>query len=239
MGKILVIEDEDAIRSNILEMLEDEGMEAVGAANGLLGVLWAQNHVPDLVICDIMMPELDGYGVLTALKSNPTTELVSFIFLTAKAEKSDTRYGMNLGADDYLTKPFTKKELLSAIHTQLKKHAAVTTRVNMERYRVEAIEQRLQELNLVANAEGDVLRDFFEQLTNPVTRCKLAIYMLENDATGDGRRPTLDHRSDLYLDILQTEFTQNPELFQQCIKSPQLLSLSTLKLLRQHGLIPS
>jgi two-component system, sensor histidine kinase and response regulator len=125
MSKILVIEDEFLIRENLLERLGSEGFDTVGAENGLDGVKLALADRPDLIICDVMMPELDGYGVLRTLRQNPNTAAIPFIFLTAKADKAALRQGMELGADDYLTKPFTKTELLGAIATRLEKHAVV------------------------------------------------------------------------------------------------------------------
>lgn len=125
MTKILVIEDEDQVREIILEMLEAEEFNAIGAENGSVGVQLALEQIPDLILCDVMMPELDGYGVITALRQNPATETIPFIFLTAKASKPDIRQGMDLGADDYLTKPFTLNELLAAISTRLEKKKTI------------------------------------------------------------------------------------------------------------------
>ena len=122
MKTILVIEDEQNIRSDILRMLKYEGFEAIGAENGKQGILLAREQLPDLVICDIMMPGLNGYQVLSVIRSNPVTARIPFIFLTAKASKDDMRKGMRLGADDYLAKPFTITELLGAIDARLKRH---------------------------------------------------------------------------------------------------------------------
>ncbi|HEY9782753.1 MAG TPA: response regulator [Leptolyngbyaceae cyanobacterium] len=126
MSKILVIEDELSVRENILARLEAEGFETLNAENGINGVAVALAQTPDLIICDVMMPELDGYGVLTTLRKNPLTSAIPFIFLTAKADKNDIRQGMELGADDYLTKPFTRNELLGAITARLQKQITVT-----------------------------------------------------------------------------------------------------------------
>lgn len=126
MSKILVIEDELSVRENILARLEAEGFDTLNAENGINGVAIALAHTPDLIICDVMMPELDGYGVLTTLRQNPLTSAIPFIFLTAKADKNDFRQGMELGADDYLTKPFTRTELLGAISARLQKQVTVT-----------------------------------------------------------------------------------------------------------------
>lgn len=121
MKKILLIEDNLEVRENTSEILELAGYEVTAAVNGKLGVEAAQRILPDLIICDIMMPELDGYGVLHILNKKPETANIPFIFLTAKTEKADIRKGMNLGADDYLTKPFDDTDLLNAIEARLKK----------------------------------------------------------------------------------------------------------------------
>lgn len=121
MKKILVIEDSDDIRENIVEILDLAGYQTLAAKNGRSGVDLAINHVPDLILCDIMMPEMDGYGVLYLLQKNNITLGIPFIFMTAKAERSDLRKGMEMGADDYLTKPFDDVELFSAIDSRLKK----------------------------------------------------------------------------------------------------------------------
>lgn len=121
MNKILIIEDNDNIRENIVEILELSGYEVFAATNGKDGVEKTLKTMPDLVLCDIMMPELDGYGVLHILHKHPETQAIPVIFLTAKAERIDVRKGMELGVDDYLTKPFDDLELLRAIEARLKK----------------------------------------------------------------------------------------------------------------------
>jgi DNA-binding NarL/FixJ family response regulator len=119
MKKILVIEDEPEMRRNITTILRLEGFAPVAAENGRKGVDAANKEKPDLILCDVMMPELDGYGVIKALHNEPATMNIPFIFLTAKGERTDIRGGMNLGADDYLTKPVDKADLLRAIRTRL------------------------------------------------------------------------------------------------------------------------
>ncbi|MEG4106840.1 response regulator [Microcoleus sp. S13_C5] len=126
MAKILVIEDEEAIRENILELLEAENFEGIGAINGKVGIKLAIETIPDLILCDMMMPEVDGHGVIKALRSEPLTATIPFIFLTAKADKVDVRTGMELGADDYITKPCTPQELLKAIAIRLEKQKTIS-----------------------------------------------------------------------------------------------------------------
>ncbi len=121
MKTILLIEDNKDIRENIAEILELASYRVISAPNGKVGVELAAKEIPDLILCDIMMPELDGYGVLYMLSKKPETSGIPFIFLTAKTEKTDIRKGMSMGADDYLTKPFEEMELLNAIEVRLKK----------------------------------------------------------------------------------------------------------------------
>ena len=121
MTSILVIDDNVAIRENTAEILELAGYKTYKAENGKKGVDIALKENPTIIVCDIMMPELDGYGVLHLLRKNPETRNIPFIFLTAKTERSDFRKGMEMGADDYITKPFDDVELLNAIETRLKK----------------------------------------------------------------------------------------------------------------------
>ena len=123
MKTILVIEDEDRVRDTIKDILELEGFNAIVAADGKSGLQQAQTCKPDLILCDVMMPELDGYGVLTALQQHSKTATIPFIFLTACATRSALRQGMELGADDYLTKPFTPDELRRAIAVRFAKKA--------------------------------------------------------------------------------------------------------------------
>ena len=128
MKKILLIEDETSVRENLLDLLEAEGFETITAANGKVGIDLALSQTPDLILCDLMMPEIDGYGVLQKLRQEVLTATIPFIFLTAKSTRMDFRQGMDLGADDYLTKPFTRAELLGAINSRLNKQ------ITLEKY---------------------------------------------------------------------------------------------------------
>ncbi|MGZ8941045.1 MAG: response regulator transcription factor, partial [Limisphaerales bacterium] len=121
MTKILVIDDEAILREEIVEWLTMEGYTANSAEDGLIGVETAFRQLPDLIVCDITMPHLDGYSVLAELHANPATAAIPFIFVMARVTHEDIRHGMSLGADDYITKPFTRLELLQAIQSRLAK----------------------------------------------------------------------------------------------------------------------
>ncbi len=117
MKTILVIEDEHNVRENLQEILEMEDFNVLTAENGKIGLQIAIEQQPHLIICDVMMPELDGYGVITSLRQNPITIKTPFIFLSAKVTDDDRQKGRQLGANDYLTKPFTPRDICNAIDT--------------------------------------------------------------------------------------------------------------------------
>jgi CRP-like cAMP-binding protein/CheY-like chemotaxis protein len=151
MKTILLIEDNDLIRENTAEILELAGYAVLTAENGKVGVEKALSQRPDLVICDIMMPVLDGYGVLNIFNQNPQLAGVPFIFLTAKTERTDMRRGMELGADDYLTKPFDEAELLSAITGRLNRFKHLKPEYDLQG---EGLNEFLDDARRVANLES-------------------------------------------------------------------------------------
>jgi DNA-binding response OmpR family regulator len=123
MTRVLVIEDNDGVREEIVDILRFEGFDVRDAENGRRGLELVKQWTPDLVLCDLMMPELDGYATLEALRADAATAAIPFVCLTARAERHDMRRAMELGADDYLTKPFTADELLAALRAGLVKRA--------------------------------------------------------------------------------------------------------------------
>ncbi|MBD1937016.1 response regulator [Microcoleus sp. FACHB-68] len=229
MKKILVIEDEKPVLTNILEILTSGGFNSIGADNGELGVQLAKENPPDLVLCDIMMPLLDGYGVLTLLRSEPATAAIPFIFLTAKADKTELRQGMNLGADDYLTKPFRRKELLEAISSRLAKHAALMQQYTAERQRAEALNQKMQELQHMSDTQEELLKKLISELCDPLSNINMAIRLLKNPPPGGHR--------DRYLEILQEEFEREIALLNQVSELQSLLTPDNIRLLRQFNLL--
>ena len=156
---ILLIEDDMVLRENTAEILELQDYEVITAPNGKIGIEKAIEHIPDIIICDIMMPEVDGYGVLQSLSSNTKTHHIPFIFLSAKTEHKEIRMGMNMGADDYLTKPFDENELVEVIETRLKKAHLVSQVFVAESSKKDPAEGDIRNLNELKNFfddEGEV-----------------------------------------------------------------------------------
>lgn len=246
MTKILVIEDEESVRLNLVEMLEAEDYEAVSAPNGMIGAIGALNHIPDLIICDVMMPELDGYGVLETLRQDPSTATIPFIFLTAKADKGDIREGMKLGADDYLTKPFTRNELLQSITTRLEKAAvrqqrtaSVPAHMNLQALSTqkqsdlqpssEELQHKIQELQQVANLQEERLKQSHQELSSFLAKINMAIFMLKSTDSESQR--------DRYLKVLQEACTEEIAMLSQIPNLQDWLTPENIELLQQLNLV--
>ena len=156
MTTILLIEDDIVLRENTAELLELSSYLVITASNGEIGLEMAIKHLPNIIVCDIMMPELDGYGVLKALSQNETTKHIPFIFLSAKTEHNDVRKGMNMGADDYITKPFSEDELISAIKSRLAKVSILKDlRINSNNSQKKVNENELKSLSDLKNFFDD------------------------------------------------------------------------------------
>ncbi len=174
MKKILVIEDTFEVRDNLCEILELAGYEVESAENGKLGIEKLRSFSPDLILCDVMMPVLDGFGVLKIINKNPAYNHIPFIFLTAKAEKTDFRKGMGLGAEDYITKPFDDTDLLDAIEMRLAKAERIKSSFDgseqgVQRFFSEAkAEEQLEKLSLDREIRSYKTKDMiFEEGQNP------------------------------------------------------------------------
>jgi signal transduction histidine kinase len=221
MKKILVIEDEHALRQDIIEMLQYEGYQMIGAENGAVGVQKARDYLPDLIICDIMMPELNGYEVLTELRKASFTATIPFIFLTAKTDKLDRRQGMEQGADDYLTKPFTVPELLKAITMRLEKRAAFDhlTEQRLEELRANIITAMPHELRtpltlilgfsdlMLADSTLDLAeaRDMLQHINTSAIRL---YHLIENYLVY--AQLEMGQNDPAFLDMLRHDTTENP-----------------------------
>lgn len=229
MQKILVIEDEPPVRANILELLEAEDFEAVGAENGFIGAMWAQEHLPDLIICDVMMPEVDGYEVLSALRQEPATATIPFIFLTAMADKADIRQGMDLGADDYLTKPFTRAELLGAIASRFSKQKVIMQQFKTEHERAEMLQQKVQELQQSVDNQGELLQQLQQEVRHAMPKLSMAIGLLKGIGAGMQR--------DRCVEILQQSCQAEISLLNQMPNLQNFLDPENLMLLQQLNLV--
>jgi len=170
MKKVLLIEDDTVLRENTAELLELSKYEVLTASNGKTGVSMAKKNHPDIIICDIMMPELDGYGVLKTLSKNKRTKHIPFIFLSAKTEHSDVRKGMNLGADDYITKPFNEDDLISAIESRLAKVAILQDLKLKPNQVTSSNENELKTLNDLKNFFDDYGEEFTFNKENTIYR---------------------------------------------------------------------
>ena len=164
--KILVIEDERDVWLNIAEILESGGFDTIHTEDGLTGLRLAREKSPDLIVCDVKMADFDGYCVLAALRQDPLTAAIPFIFLSAEANKAEVREGMNLGADDYLTKPLRPLELLATIAARLKRHSA---QADLQE------KGRLQEMSIQNN---DLVNTITHDLRAPLTTIKVALKLM-------------------------------------------------------------
>jgi len=181
MKTILLIEDDTALRENTAELLELSNYKVITSPNGKIGITKAKEEHPDIIVCDIMMPEVDGYGVLEALSNDTNTNQIPFIFLSAKTEHKEIRKGMNLGADDYLTKPFDEDELLSAIESRLAK-AQIISKILQEQSHLskEDSENGLRSLH--------ELKNFFDD-HGTISQCKKGASIFKEG----------DHSNNIYL----------------------------------------
>jgi two-component system, OmpR family, alkaline phosphatase synthesis response regulator PhoP len=223
--KILVIEDEQPVRINILDLLEAEGFETMGADNGEMGMALIREHEFDLIICDIMMPKLDGIAVLKALKEQQCDRVVPFIFLTAKSSRTDLREGMQSGAWDYITKPFKHYELLDAIRAQFEKvenslHVSATQTAE-----VESLRHSVKQLEQLHEAKDQLLNKLIEELRNPLSTMNMSIVML---------RHAKDQRErDRYLKIFKDEYSRELALINQFMDLKNLLTPENLQLMNR------
>lgn len=225
LTKVLVIEDDTKVQDTLIDILEFEGFKTISAPNGEIGLMQAKLEKPDLVICDVMMPALDGYAVLAQLRQNEATATIPFIFLTAKADRSDVRQGMICGADDYLTKPFTPTELKQAIFTLLEKHAALKRQYQQEYDRAQQYSHQAQDQQLIAETQEQLLKKLTHELRDPLSNINVAIRLLEHTASPKIR--------DRYLKVLKDECAREMTLLNQMTQLQDLLTPGNIRLLRQ------
>lgn len=195
MAKILLIEDEPTIRDEVLDWLQFEGYEALGAPNGRLGLELIQREHPDLILCDIAMPEMDGHEVLLEVRASMRFSTIPFVFLTASADREAIRKGMDMGADDYLTKPFSHTELLNTVRSRLRKKEIQEEQMHNRLQMLAAAlaeerEQRLLKSRLVAMFS----HDFRNPLTAIMASAELLEDILRDQANLDDHKQTYLNR---------------------------------------------
>lgn len=216
MKNILLIEDDVVLRENTSELLELSNYNVTTASNGKIGLEMARNILPDIIVCDIMMPELDGYGVLEGLAGNDDTKQIPFIFLSAKTERKDVRKGMDSGADDYITKPFEEEELISAIESRLAK-AAILKEDKLVAKQQNSEQEELRTLNDLKNFfddNGETLNFAQEEVIYSEGQNSNHIYLISKglikchklDEQGKHLTTALHKEDDLFG---YTSFTQN------------------------------
>jgi two-component system, OmpR family, alkaline phosphatase synthesis response regulator PhoP len=238
MTLILVIEDEEQIRLNIQEILVLADFSVVTASDGVRGLNLAKVKLPNLIICDIMMPGMDGLEVLQNLRNDPQTANIPLIFLTAKSERDDLRQGMNLGADDYITKPFEPREILQAVKARLERQAVSTQQYLNEQDKVAKIQQKIKEsgTNLevyqqLSQMRENILDQLSQDLRNPLSSINMALHMLKECKVEEQRQR--------YLDIIQHEYAREVKLLNEVDNLRELLTDDNTKLLKQFNLLNS
>lgn len=236
MSLILVIEDETQILLNLQEILELADFSVITADNGKIGLQLAKIKKPDLIICDIMMPEVDGYEVLRQLRQDPKCADIPFIFLTAKADRNHFRQGMGLGADDYISKPFEPFEILEAVKARLQRHSLSNQAYLQENQKTETLQQEikknrtdLQNSQQLAQIRGKLLERISQDLRNPLSNINMAIYMLKQAKNEKDREK--------YLSILKEAYTQELDILNEVDSLQELLTSENTKLLRNYKLL--
>lgn len=230
MKKILVIEDDPDLRGTIRKLLTAEHFVAIEAVDGSQGVALAREVCPDLILCDILMPDMDGYAVLEQLHEDTRTQLIPFIFLTGLKERGDQRLGMERGASDFISKPFTNDELLAAIHCQLHKQALLLNRLEHERQQLERIQTDQISLQCTNQTLQQAIANFVEAMRTPLTNIKLVLELF-------GQPHVSEFQRDRYLKILQEELDYQVDLLDKISQLQLLLTPENILLLSQFNLL--
>ncbi len=216
MPKILLIEDEPLIRDSLEDVLNLEGYSLATAQNGRAGIEAVQEALPDLIICDINMPEMDGYGVLESLRSNPRTREVPFVFLTARSGRADQRQGMEMGADDFLTKPFTVDELLRTVRTRLTRQEAVQQQYKTQQTLNKSLKEKVRTQEDLVAMKAKLLDKVIEEFRTPLSNVNMALSMLERAGSDEERQR--------YISILRQEYSRQVGLINEVSNLQQMTS---------------
>ncbi|HHP7229951.1 MAG TPA: response regulator transcription factor [Xenococcaceae cyanobacterium] len=227
---ILVIEDEKTTLNSLVEFLISEGFEAIGAENGREGIELAQKYLPALIICDIIMPDLDGYDVLTYLQQDAETAAIPFIFLTATTDSSSFRLGMEMGADDYLRKPVTSAELRAAIASRLRKQEATIQNYCLpETDTKEELQNKLEQLASYSKAQSSLLQYLVKEVQPTIAQL--------NQEIREIKQTTIDSEQQMHLDHMEQEFTRLLGVINQTTELHKILTPENTKILSQFNFL--
>jgi DNA-binding response OmpR family regulator len=229
MYKVLVMEDDADVLFITTQILEKEGFEVLSADNGKSGLEIATSQFVDLIIADVMMPEMDGYQVLTELRNNLETAITPFIFLTAKSAQNDFRQGMGLGANDYLTKPFTREDLLQAVNARLNQHAKMMQHYFSKNREYQQLNKQVQNLRSFNQTKDEIFNKFALDLRQTMTKINIALKTIQNLPAGDTR--------DRHLEILQAECQQDIKLLNEVEDIYKFLTPENVGFLQSYNLL--
>ncbi|MEO0540337.1 MAG: response regulator [Cyanobacteria bacterium P01_A01_bin.105] len=236
MTKILVIEDEAQVRENLKEILQLNGFTTITADSGFKALPLIKEHFPNLILCDVMMPGLSGHEVLEKVRQDEAVAAIPFVFLTAKADPHDLRQGMNMGADDYLTKPFEAKELLDAVQSRLNRCSSVqqaaTTQAEANQHLTHALndsQRQMTDTQKIADLKDELLGKISAELREPLSNINMAIQMLQRADSHDERTR--------YIRILKEEYAREMTLLSQVDSLRLLLTPDNAKLLQSFDLL--
>ena len=225
---ILVIEDEKTTLNSLVDFLNNEGFEAIGAENGRQGIELAQKHLPVLIICDIIMPDLDGYDVLTYLQQDAETAAIPFIFLTATTDSSSFRLGMEMGADDYLRKPVTSAELRAAIAIRLRKQEATIQNYCLpESEPKEELHNKLEQLESYSQAQSSLIKYLIKGVEASISKLNQELKNLQESS--------LDPEQQRHLENLKKEYTKLLGVVNQTSELHKILTPENTKILSQFN----
>ncbi len=229
MQKILIIEDTVDVRENIQEILELESFQTIAAENGRIGIDLAIKECPDLIISDVMMPVMDGYQVLATLRDRPETAITPFIFLTARSIHEDRRQGMELGANDYLTKPFTCNELLNTVRTQLERSQRTIQHYSRRHNEYQDLDKKIKNLQVFNQTKDQIFEGFTAELRQTVTKIGVALATVKSLPDGAIR--------DRHLEILRAECQQEIKMLNEVEGLHKFLTPDNVIFLKQFNLL--
>ena len=229
MNKILIIEDTVDVRENIQEILELENFQTIIAKNGRVGIDLAIKECPNLIISDVMMPVIDGYQVLATLRNHPETAIIPFIFLTAQSIHKDRRQGMELGANDYLTKPFTCSELLNAVCIQLERSEKMMQHYFKRQQEYQDFDKKIKNLQTFNQTKDRIFESFTAELRQTVTKITVALTTVQSLPDGAIR--------DRHLEILRAECQQEIKMLNEVEGLHKFLTPDNVSFLKQFNLL--